>query len=106
MHLLVKIDVTQHAGGLHYPAQLDFTPLAPCAVGPKGRGQGVGGAQELFIGQSGFLELLGKLAVLLQTIPLQKRDLLLDGRQLLGNRGKGAQHTAILVPGLVQFTVL
>ncbi len=106
MYLFVKIDVTQHSGRFHYPAELDFTPLAPGAVGPEGGSQGMRGAQELFIGQPGFLELLGELAVLLQAIPFQKRYLLLDGSQLLGNRGESPQDAAILIPGLVQFTVL
>ena len=104
--LLHEINVAEHAGSLHHPPQLHFTPLAPCAVGPQGRFQGMRGAHQLFIREPRFLQLLGKLAVLFHAVPFQQRHLLLDCRELLRHRGKGAQHAAVLRPGLAELAVL
>ena len=104
--LLVEIDVPQHSGGLDHPAQLDLAPLAAGAVGPQRGFQGMGGAQQLLIGQPGLLQLLGQLAVLLQAVAFQQGHLLLHRSELLRHRRQGTQHAAVLVAGLAQLPVL
>ena len=64
------------------------------------------GAQELFVGQPCFLQLLGELAVLLQPVALQQGHLLLDRGELFRHRRQRPQHTAVLVPGFAQVPVL
>ena len=46
--------------------------------------------------EPGLLQLLGELAVLLQPVALQQRDLLLDRGELLRHRSQRAQHAAVL----------
>ena len=102
----MEIDMAQHPGGLHHAAQLDLAPLAAGAVGPQGGLERPGGAQQLLVGQPGFLQLLGQLPVLLQPVPLQQGHLVLHMRELLPHRRERAQTLPSSFRGLAQLPVL
>ncbi len=93
----MEIHVAEHAGGFHHTAQLDLAPLAAGAVGPQGGLEGMGGAEKLFVGEAGFLQLLCELSVLLQPVPFQQGYLLLDRRELLRHGRQGPKDAAVLV---------
>lgn len=94
-NLLRKINVGEHSGGLHHPAQFHFTPHAARRGRTERPAQCLGGPRQIFLGARRRAQLGADFGALLTLENLHIPNPLLHHLKLLGNRSQGTQNIVI-----------